>query len=162
MPHNDDTGSIGPSDPPPAGARPDDHRLAREVADQAGALLVDLRARLVAEGSDPQELKEQGDRQAHLLIVELLAERRRAGDAVLSEEGADDAARLDVRRVWIVDPLDGTREFGEPPRTDWAVHVALTIAGVPVAGAVALPALGLTLGTDPPPPPPPGPPAVPA
>ncbi|HEX7444230.1 MAG TPA: 3'(2'),5'-bisphosphate nucleotidase CysQ, partial [Acidimicrobiales bacterium] len=71
------------------------------------------------------------------------------GDAVLSEEGRDDPARLTAARVWIVDPLDGTREFGEPPRTDWAVHVALVVAGRPVAGAVALPALGLTLGTRP-------------
>ena len=74
---------------------------------------------------------------------------------MLSEEGGDDPARLGAERVWIVDPLDGTREFGEPPRTDWAVHVALVIAGVPVAGAVALPALGLTLATEPPPPAPP-------
>ena len=161
MPHTDDTGSIDPPGLPGEGAGPDDHRLAREVAEQAGALLVDLRARLVADGSDGATLKQQGDRQAHLLIVDLLAERCRAGDALLSEEGADDDARLGVERVWIVDPLDGTREYGEPPRTDWAVHVALVVAGVPVAGAVALPALGITLGTDPPPPPPPGPPPVP-
>jgi 3'(2'), 5'-bisphosphate nucleotidase len=73
------------------------------------------------------------------------------GDAVLSEEGADDRARLDAERVWIVDPLDGTREFGEPPRTDWAVHVALVIAGDPVAGAVALPARKVVLSTAAPP-----------
>jgi 3'(2'), 5'-bisphosphate nucleotidase len=71
---------------------------------------------------------------------------------VLSEEAKDDHARLSASRVWIVDPLDGTREFGEPPRTDWAVHVALVEDGVPVAGAVALPALEETLGTSPPPP----------
>ncbi len=72
-------------------------------------------------------------------------------DAVLSEEGKDDARRLDAERVWIIDPLDGTREFGEPPRTDWAVHVALVIGGEPVAGAVALPARGLVLSTAAPP-----------
>jgi 3'(2'), 5'-bisphosphate nucleotidase len=72
-------------------------------------------------------------------------------DAVLSEEGVDDPVRLGAARVWIVDPLDGTREFGEPPRTDWAVHVALVIRGGPVAGAVALPARGLVLSTASPP-----------
>ena len=64
------------------------------------------------------------------------------GDAVLSEEGKDDPARLSADRVWIVDPLDGTREFGEVPRDDWAVHVALSIGGTVAAGAVALPAQG--------------------
>jgi 3'(2'), 5'-bisphosphate nucleotidase len=91
-----------------------------------------------------------------------LAEAR-PGDAVLSEEGLADPARLTAERVWIVDPLDGTREYSEVPRTDWAVHVALVVAGEPVAGAVALPARDLTLATDPPPPPPPaweGPPRV--
>src|SRR4051812_18182993 len=81
--------------------------------------------------------------------MEGLAERLTAGDAVLSEEGKDDAARLEAARVWIVDPLDGTREFGEPPRSDWAVHVALVVASAPVAGAVALPALEMVLGTSP-------------
>ena len=71
----------------------------------------------------------------------------RPGDAVLSEEGKDDAARLDAARTWIVDPLDGTREFSEVPRTDWAVHVALVEDHRPIAGAVALPALGLVLST---------------
>ena len=67
----------------------------------------------------------------------------RPDDAVLSEEGADDRARLDADRVWIVDPLDGTREYGEPGRTDWAVHVALWVRGQGLtAGAVALPAAG--------------------
>ncbi|MFV2039905.1 MAG: 3'(2'),5'-bisphosphate nucleotidase CysQ, partial [Acidimicrobiales bacterium] len=71
----------------------------------------------------------------------------RPADAVLSEEGSDDPSRLTAARVWIIDPLDGTREFGEPPRTDWAVHVALVENGRPTAGAVALPALGVTLST---------------
>ncbi|HVN50070.1 MAG TPA: 3'(2'),5'-bisphosphate nucleotidase CysQ [Acidimicrobiales bacterium] len=141
----------------------DDHRLAAEVADRAGRLLVELRAELQASGADPRTLKDEGDRRSHLLIVDALAERVAAGDALLSEEGRDDERRLGATRVWIVDPLDGTREFGEPPRTDWAVHVALVVAGEPMAGAVALPALRLTLATAPPPPPPPpatGPPRV--
>ena len=70
---------------------------------------------------------------------------------MLSEEGRDDLARLAAERVWIIDPVDGTREFSERGRTDWAVHVALAIDGVAVAGAVALPARGITLTTDPPP-----------
>ena len=141
----------------------DDHRLAAEVASRAGELLLALRAELVASAADARTLKDEGDRQSHLLIVDALAGRVAAGDALLSEEGRDDTGRLTAERVWIVDPLDGTREFSEPPRTDWAVHVALVVAGQPVAGAVALPALDLTLATDPPPPPPPaavGPPRV--
>jgi 3'(2'), 5'-bisphosphate nucleotidase len=76
---------------------------------------------------------------------------------VLSEEGADDRRRLSADRVWIVDPLDGTREYSEVERDDWAVHVALWERGALVAGAVALPARGLTLGTDAPPALPPAP-----
>jgi 3'(2'), 5'-bisphosphate nucleotidase len=144
-------------------ATAEDHVLAATLARRAGELLVELRARLVAEGVEPKRLKDEGDRQAHELLMAGLAGRLAAGDAVLSEEGKDDRGRLDADRVWIVDPLDGTREFGEPPRPDWAVHVALTRAGAPVAGAVALPALQLVLATgEPPPPPPPhaGPPRV--
>jgi 3'(2'), 5'-bisphosphate nucleotidase len=89
--------------------------------------------------------------------MRLLAEHR-PHDAVLSEEGKDDPVRLTASRVWIVDPLDGTREFSEPPRTDWAVHVALAVDGVAAAGAVALPGLGRTLGTLVPEPLPPEPP----
>jgi 3'(2'), 5'-bisphosphate nucleotidase len=93
-----------------------------------------------------------GDRQAHLFLVDLLSHEA-PDDAVLSEEGRDDLGRLDVERVWIIDPVDGTREFSEAGRTDWAVHVALAIGGRAVAGAVALPARDLTLCTDPAPPP---------
>jgi 3'(2'), 5'-bisphosphate nucleotidase len=71
---------------------------------------------------------------------------------VLSEEGKDDKVRLTRDRVWIVDPLDGTREFGEGDRSDWAVHVALWENGALVAGAVALPAQGVTFSSDAPPP----------
>ena len=128
----------------------DDHRLAADLAHRAGELLVELRARLAGEGAPAAVLRAEGDRQAHELLAAELAAARPA-DAVLSEEGADDTARLDAERVWVVDPLDGTREFSEPGRTDWAVHVALVVGERPVAGAVALPALGLTLSTADPP-----------
>jgi 3'(2'), 5'-bisphosphate nucleotidase len=132
-------------------ATADDHRLAQVLATEAGQLLVGLRASLAATGVDNAELRTQGDRSSHELLVAALA-RARPDDAVLSEEGADDAARLDAERVWIVDPLDGTREFGEAGRTDWAVHVALVIDGRVEAAAVALPARELTLTAVPPPP----------
>jgi 3'(2'), 5'-bisphosphate nucleotidase len=123
-----------------------DHLLAAELAAEAGRLLVALRAELVAAGAEAGELKAEGDRQAHELLMERLRSAR-PDDAVLSEEGKDDLARLEADRVWIVDPLDGTREFSEPPRTDWAVHVALVIDSSPVAGAVALPGIDLVLST---------------
>lgn len=124
----------------------DDHQLAARLAGEAGNLLVALRAEMHEAGADSRELKDEGDRQAHELLMAALHETRPA-DAVLSEEGKDDQARLDADRVWIVDPLDGTREFSEPPRSDWAVHVALVMDGVARLGAVALPAIGETLGT---------------
>ena len=124
----------------------DDHQLAAQLATEAGDLLLELRARLSAEDAPPAVLKAEGDRQAHELLMRRLAEER-PDDAVLSEEGKDDLARLDADRIWIVDPLDGTREYSEVPRTDWAVHVALVADETPIAGAVALPGLGLTLHT---------------
>ena len=102
----------------------DDHALARDLASQAGARLLELRA----QGGDPDVLRKAGDRLSHEFLTAALAALR-PGDVVLSEEGADNPARLGARRVWIVDPLDGTREFGEPGRTDWAVHVARPLAG---------------------------------
>ena len=137
------------SHPGDGGAGSADHGLAAAVATEAGQLLVAVREEL--NGSDPKILRKEGDRRSHELIWDLLAQER-PDDAILSEEGADDRARLEAERVWIVDPLDGTREFSEPPRTDWAVHVALWSAGRLVAGAVALPALGTTLSTAEPPP----------
>jgi 3'(2'), 5'-bisphosphate nucleotidase len=95
-------------------------------------------------------MRADGDWQAHKLLMEIL-KAERPDDAVLSEEGADNPIRLGYERAWIVDPLDGTREFGEPGRSDWAVHVALSINGTITAGAVALPALGMVLATDDPP-----------
>jgi 3'(2'), 5'-bisphosphate nucleotidase len=125
-----------------------DDALAATLARQAGELLLALRGQ--AGDVDARELRAQGDRQSHEYLMRELAGAR-PGDAVLSEEGKDDAARLDAERVWIVDPLDGTREYGEAGRTDWAVHVALWQAGDLVAGAVALPARDLVLETSAPP-----------
>ncbi len=127
---------------PPAAATTDDHVLATWLATVAGRRLLEVRG----EGLEGRELKDAGDRAAHVLLMDLLAEHR-PQDAVLSEEGKDDKARLASDRVWIVDPLDGTREFSEPPRDDWAVHVALWQAGDLVAGAVAQPVLGETFNT---------------
>ncbi|WP_299563615.1 3'(2'),5'-bisphosphate nucleotidase CysQ [uncultured Mycolicibacterium sp.] len=132
-----------------------DHRLAAELAAGAGRLLLSVREELA--DAPEAERKAAGDKRSHEFLTAELG-RLRPGDAVLSEEGADDPARLGVSRVWIVDPLDGTREFGEPGRDDWAVHVALWADGELVAGAVALPAQGLTLATPDVPAPPPAPP----
>ena len=139
----------------------DDHDLARALAEETGRLLVEVRARLVAQGVSTRELKDEGDRLAHELLVTRLAAER-PDDAVLSEEGSGitgrySTVRVTAPRVWIVDPLDGTREFGEPDRADWAVHVALVEAGQPTAGAVALPAQGRVLSTASPEPMPPTP-----
>jgi 3'(2'), 5'-bisphosphate nucleotidase len=125
-----------------------DHRGAAAIATEAGERLVALRASMHADGADPADLRVEGDRSSHEFIVAALASSH-PDDAVLSEEGADDPSRLAVSRVWIVDPLDGTREFGEEGRTDWAVHVALAIEGKVAAAAVALPARGMTLNASP-------------
>jgi 3'(2'), 5'-bisphosphate nucleotidase len=130
-----------------AAIRLDDHGLARSLAQSAGELLLRLRESLGGTGGvDPTVLKAEGDRRSHEFLMHELRSLR-PGDAVLSEEGADDSARLAARRVWIVDPLDGTREFGEVPRDDWAVHVALWEDGELVAGAVARPARDDVLAT---------------
>ena len=120
----------------------DDGRLAYDLASQAAGRLLALRAC----GDDHDVLRKAGDRSSHEFLASELA-RLRPGDAVLSEEGKDDPARLTANWAWIVDPLDGTREFGEPGRTDWAVHVALWERGELTAGAVALPAQDRVLST---------------
>jgi len=121
-----------------------DHVLAADLATRAGELLLAIREELA--GASADERKAAGDKRSHdFLMAELTAAR--PDDIVLSEEGADNPARLRAERVWIVDPLDGTREFSEPGRADWAVHVALWQAGELIAGAVALPAQGQTLAT---------------
>jgi len=121
-----------------------DHTLAATLATEAGRLLLDVRTEFA--DATAQERKAAGDQRSHDFLMEQLAAVR-LDDAVLSEEGADDPVRLRSDRVWIVDPLDGTREFSELDRDDWAVHVALWQAGELVAGAVALPAQGVTLST---------------
>jgi 3'(2'), 5'-bisphosphate nucleotidase len=120
-----------------------DAELAAQLAAKAGELLLALRAQGRLEG---KALGAEGDARANALLLAGLAAAR-PEDAVLSEESQDDPSRLDAGRVWIVDPLDGTREYGEG-RSDWAVHVALTEGGVPVAGAVALPGQSLVLRSD--------------
>ena len=127
-----------------------DHRIAADLATGAGRILLKLRAELVAAGRYPSEIKDIGDASSQRWLAAAMVDRL-PGQAVLSEEAADDLARLSASRVWIIDPIDGTREFSEDPRTDWAVHVALAIDGAPVIGAVALPALGVTLHTGAPP-----------
>lgn len=134
-----------------------DHDLAARLATEAGRLLREVRSELA--DAPAVQRKAEGDRRSHEFLMAELAIARPA-DAVLSEEGADDPARLNAQRVWIVDPLDGTREFSEPDRDDWAVHVALWFDGELIAGAVALPAQGVTLAT-PAVPAPPEPPATP-
>ena len=116
-----------------------DAELAGRLAASAGELLLALRSSWA--GGDPGELGREGDLESNRLILSELHESR-PGDSILSEESADDPARLSAERVWIVDPLDGTREFTMPGRSDWAVHVALWEAGRGItSAAVALPAL---------------------
>jgi 3'(2'), 5'-bisphosphate nucleotidase len=117
-----------------------DEQLAARLADAAGRILLDLRAAGDLAG---KALGQAGDEAANAMLCRELRAAR-PDDALLSEEEKDNPARLASRRVWIVDPLDGTREYGEG-RSDWAVHVALAIDGVASVGAVALPGLGLTL-----------------
>ncbi|HEX7430034.1 MAG TPA: 3'(2'),5'-bisphosphate nucleotidase CysQ [Mycobacterium sp.] len=121
-----------------------DDDVAARLATQAGELLLGVRDELAH--ATAAERKAAGDKRSHDFLMEALASER-PRDAVLSEEGIDNPIRLTAERVWIVDPLDGTREFSELGRDDWAVHVALWQAGELVAGAVALPAQGATLAT---------------
>ena len=143
------TGSSQSSGSHSISAQSDDHAVAHELARAAGALLLEVRAELVAAGADERTIKDTGDLRSHDWLMEQLAALR-PDDAVLSEEGKDDQARLSFSRAWILDPLDGTREFSEI-RDDWAVHVALSIDGEPAIGAVALPGLDLVLSTATPP-----------
>ena len=117
-----------------------DVELARHLAETAGRILLEIQGSGVFEG---KALGKAGDRTANAFLMEALRTNR-PDDAVLSEEEKDSPERLKASRVWIIDPLDGTREYGEA-RSDWAVHVALSIDGAPTLGAVALPGLPLTL-----------------
>lgn len=120
-----------------------DAELAAHLAEVAGRLLIEVRASGVL---SLKALGNAGDATANQFLVHALREQR-PDDGLLSEEEKDNPERLTKSRVWIVDPVDGTREYGEA-RTDWAVHVALAIDGKPVIGAVGLPGLGLVLRTD--------------
>jgi 3'(2'), 5'-bisphosphate nucleotidase len=117
-----------------------DVRLAERLATEAGAILLGLRN---SSGLSGKELGKAGDEAANAYLMRTLRAAR-PDDAIISEEEKDNHSRLSASRAWIVDPLDGTREYGEG-RTDWAVHVALAIDGVATVGAVALPGLDLTL-----------------
>ncbi len=131
---------------------PVDHAEAARLAGAAGRLLMELRRGVGTELS-PEQARHEGDRRSHEFLSRSISELF-PEDGLLSEEGADSALRLGRRRVWVVDPLDGTREFGEAERTDWAVHVALAVDGWAVVGAVALPARDMVLSTELPPAPP--------
>ena len=127
-----------------------DTELAAHLAETAGKLLLAVREAGVF---GVHALGKAGDQTANQFLVHAIREQR-PDDGLLSEEMKCDGTRLDQSRVWIIDPVDGTREYGEG-RTDWAVHVGLAIDGVATVGAVALPGLGVTLTTDAPPPLPP-------
>ena len=120
-----------------------DSELAAHLAHVAGRLLLEVRASGLL---SLKALGKAGDQTANQFLCHALREQR-PDDGLLSEEEKDNADRLSKSRVWIIDPVDGTREYGEE-RTDWAVHVALAIDGVPTIGAVALPGLDLVLRTD--------------
>ena len=121
----------------------DDAALAAHLAEVAGRLLLEVRASDVLPG---KALGTAGDHTANQFLVHALRAQR-PDDGLLSEEMRCDGSRLSKSRVWIVDPVDGTREYGEG-RPDWAVHVGLAIDGVATVGAVALPGLGLVLRSD--------------
>lgn len=120
-----------------------DGDLAAHLAEVAGRILLEVRASGLFGG---KALGKAGDETANQFLVHALREQRSA-DGLLSEEEKDDAERLAKERVWIVDPVDGTREYGEE-RQDWAVHVGLAVNGAPVLGAVALPGAGVVLRSD--------------
>ncbi len=125
-----------------------DQQLASRVATEAGTMLVELRDELVAEGIHYWDLKDEGDVAGHRYIMSALTAAR-PDDEILSEEAADNRRRLNAERVWIIDPIDGTNEFAEHPRHDWAIHIALWEAGELTAASVALPTLGITFDASP-------------
>ncbi|MFM2078631.1 MAG: hypothetical protein RJA49_2521 [Actinomycetota bacterium] len=125
-----------------------DSQLATRLAVEAGVLLVALRAEMVSRGAPSWQVMDNGDLASHRFLLDELRAAR-PDDAVLSEEGVEDPRRFGTDRVWIVDPLDGTNEYGERGRHDWAVHVALWDHGSFGAAAVSLPALDLVFSTDP-------------
>lgn len=120
-----------------------DAQLAAHLAETAGRILLNVRDCGVFDGN---ALGKAGDQTANTFLVHALRHLR-PDDGLLSEESKDTPERLSKNRVWIVDPVDGTREYGEQ-RSDWAVHVALAIGGTAQVGAIALPGLGLVLRSD--------------
>lgn len=120
-----------------------DAELAAHLAETAGRILLEVRASGAFSG---KALGKAGDETANKFLVAAIREQR-PEDGLLSEEEKDNLDRLSKSRVWIIDPVDGTREYGEE-RADWAVHVGLAIDGVPTIGAVALPGMGIVLRTD--------------
>ena len=131
-----------------------DAQLATRLATEAGRLLVRAREELFARGASTWDVKDAGDELAQAFLAKEFATHR-PDDAVLSEEGREDPRRFGADRVWIIDPLDGTREYSEPGRIDWAVHIALWTVDRFAAAAVSLPALERTFSTiDPAPIPP--------
>jgi 3'(2'), 5'-bisphosphate nucleotidase len=132
----------------PGATAESDAQLASRLAVETGHLLVKLREEMWRDGAHTWDVMDHGDATGHTFIAGELRTHR-PDDAVLDEEGLEDPRRFTADRVWIIDPLDGTREFGEPGRHDWAVHVALWDRDHFVAGAVALPAVEMVLATDP-------------
>jgi 3'(2'), 5'-bisphosphate nucleotidase len=120
-----------------------DGDLAARLAEQAGAILLQVAGSGLCAG---KALGKAGDQTANQFLCHAIRDQR-PEDGLLSEEEKDNPERLAKSRVWIVDPVDGTREYGEG-RADWAVHVGLAVDGVPVLGAVALPGAGLVLRSD--------------
>lgn len=120
-----------------------DAELAAHLAEVAGKILIEVRTSGMFAG---KALGKAGDESANQFLCHALRQQR-PDDGLLSEESKDTDARLSKRRVWIIDPVDGTREYGEA-RSDWAVHVALCVDGRPETGAVALPGLDLVLRSD--------------
>ena len=122
-----------------------DAELAAHLAHTAGRLLLDVRASGVFDG---KALGKAGDATANEFLCHAIRTAR-PDDGLLSEEEKENTSRCSLSRVWIIDPVDGTREYGEQ-RSDWAVHVGLSIDGVAHTGAVALPGLdgGVVLRTD--------------
>lgn len=125
-----------------------DHQVAARLAVEAGRLLMAVRHELGTAGAPQWQVMDTGDLVSHQYLMKAIGELF-PDDAILSEEGVEDPRRFSAERVWIVDPLDGTREFGELDRHDWAVHVALWEKGQLTAGAVSLPAIDMVFSTDP-------------
>ena len=130
-----------------------DHEFASYAATEAGKLLLEIRNGNHELDAACPDLGTYGDLQSHELLIKLISDQF-PDDAILSEEETDESSRLSKDRVWIIDPLDGTREYRIKDRSDWAVHVALSNNGIPEVGAVALPSFAMTYSTFRPPHPP--------